>query len=221
VTYALATEAQFRRFYPDLSKNLSSQVINETLAEATGNLEERVDRRLAPFSGYTWSDRLYGIDLADPGGNAGGPLPWAGSLGLSFANALGSGSDLVRQFHLDQTAPVSPELWTYNIESITLSLSIGSTQTVDPGVPGALEGPYPDTGLCRMRLGTFAPEGTTIQVVYGGGYTLGVPPSLQRACRMQAAIFSVLDFEPQLRQGMDLTEMNEAILQLIAPWVKT
>lgn len=75
-------------------------------------------------------------------------------------------------------------------------------------------------GHCWIRLGTFSPEGTRVSVNYSGGYTLGTPPSLRRACCMQAAKNVILDFEPQQRKGQDLTELDEQIDKILIPWAK-
>lgn len=216
----LATAAQFQRRFPALCQEGPGGEpleLDQIMIEATSELETRTSRRFAPFANHYFSDRLYGIDPAEYGGSSDSPLDIYGSLGLSQANALGDSDSLVRHFYMDQTAPHYPELWTYDIASINLRLTYGSTIQVDPST---IEGPQSDTGHCRLRLGTFAPEGSTIEVVYSGGYTEAIPPTLSRACLYQAAKYIILDQEPQSRKGMDLNELDAQIDTLLASWAR-
>ena len=139
-------------------------------------------------------------------------------VGASYANALGAGQ-LTRHFWLDQFAPFHPELWTYDIQSITLDLTYGNVQTIDFS-HGGLTGPDTTDGHCWMRLGTFAPVGTRVEVVYGGGYTLVIPPALKRACIFQAAKFLMMDAEPMLRAQMNTEELDALIVSILASWAR-
>jgi hypothetical protein len=206
------------RRYPELVKDVDPTVLADILVEATAHLEDRTGRRLAPFAKHVYQDRLWGIDPNEYGNNADLPLDIYGALGVSKALSLGA-STLVRHFWLDQFAPVYPELWTYTIESMTLFRTYGDYQPIQFD-SGGIRGPDVTDGHCWLRLGTFAPEGSRIQVVYSGGYTEGVPPSLRRACLFQAAKFVILECEPQLRQQMDLHELDMQVDMLVAPWVR-
>jgi hypothetical protein len=215
---ALATVEDFKRRYPELTVNIDDSLIADILVEATSHLEDRTGRRLAPFTGHIYEDRLFGIDPSEYGNNADLPVDIYASLGMSFSIALGS-SNLVRHFWLDQFAPVYPELWTYDIQSITLYRTYGDYQPIDFR-NGGIRGPSITDGHCWLRLGTFAPEGSRVRVVYNGGYTNGIPPSLRRACLFMAAKFIILEFEPQLRASMDLKEIDEQVDNLIASWIR-
>ena len=215
---ALASVDDFKRRYPELIVNLEDNLIADILVEATAAMEDRTGRRLAPFTGHIYEDRLFGIDPAEYGSNADLPIDIFGSLGMSQAIALGS-SNLVRHFWLDQFAPVYPELWTYTIQSMVVYRTYGDYQNIDFN-HGGIRGPSITDGHVWLRLGTFAPEGSRIKVVYDGGYTRGVPPSLRRACLFMAAKYVILEFEPQLRREMDLGEMDRQVDNLLAPWVR-
>lgn len=216
----LATAAQFQRRFPSLIKSGSASDPDELaqlMVEATAFIEDSTDRRLTPFTGHVFTDTLRGLNPDEYGDNADSPLDIYGSLGLSQANAFGT-DDLVRNWWIDQTAPHYPELWTYDIASINLYLTFGNTIAVDPT---SIEGPQKDTGHARFRLGTFAPEGTTIEVIYGGGYTVGIPPSLSRLCLYQAAKFVMLDMEPQDRDKHNFQEIDTQCLMLLANWSRS
>lgn len=216
----LASAADFQRYFPELCKSgVGSDPSNlaELMVEATAFIEDSLDRRLAPFTSTVESHRLFGIDPTEYGASTDSPLDIYGSLGLSQAAAYQQ-DNLVRKFWLDQTAPHYPELWTYAVTSITLFLTFGETMPIDPS---ALEGPHKDTGEVRMRLGTFAPEGTNLEVVYSGGYTVQVPPSLQRLCRYQAAKMLSLDMQPSERKANGLADLDKQIEMLMANWAKS
>jgi len=215
---ALATVADFTKRFPELVVDLDPTTIADVLVEATAHLEDRTGRRLAPFTGHIYQDRLYGIDPSEYGNNADMPMDIFGSLGLSQAVALGA-STLVRHFWLDQFAPVYPELWTYNIQSMTIFRTYGDYQPIDV-LHGGIHGPDVTDGHVWLRLGTFAPEGSRIQVVYDGGYTAGIPASLRRACLFQAAKFVILEFEPQTRREMNLDEIDKQVDNLIMSWIR-
>jgi hypothetical protein len=215
---ALATVTDLKRRYPELVVDIEDDLLADILVEATAHLEDTTGRRLAPFKGHIYEDRLFGIDPAEYGNSADLPVDIFGSLGMSYATALGS-SNLVRHFWMDQFAPVYPELWTYTIQSMTIYRTYGDYQPID-FLHGGVRGPSITDGHVWLRLGTFAPEGSRIKVVYDGGYTNGVPPSLRRACLFVAAKFIILEFEPQTRREMNLDEMDTQVERLIAPWVR-
>lgn len=214
----LASVADLQKRYPELVVDIEATTLADILVEATSHLEDRTGRRLAPFTGHIYEDRLFGIDPSEYGNNADMPMDIFGSLGLSQAIALGA-STLVRHFWLDQFAPVYPELWTYNIQSMTIYRTYGDFQPIDV-LNGGVRGPDITDGHVWLRLGTFAPQGTRVKVVYDGGYTQGIPASLRRACLFQAAKFIILEFEPQTRKEMDLNNIDLQIDLLIAPWIR-
>lgn len=215
---SLASVADFQRRYPELVVDLEPSLLADILVEATTHLEDLTGRRLAPFTGHIFQERLFGIDPMEYGNNADMPLDIYGSLGLSQAIALGA-STLVRHFWLDQFAPVYPELWTYTIKSMTIFRTYGDYQPIQFN-DGGIRGPDVTDGHVWLRLGTFAPEGSRVQVVYDGGYTKGIPPSLRRACLFQAAKFVILEFEPQVRREMNLDEIESQVNKLISPWIR-
>lgn len=215
---ALATVEDVQRRYPELVVDLEPALIADLLVEATAHLEDRTGRRLAPFTGHLYEDRLHGIDPTEYGNSADLPVDIYGSLGISYATALGS-SDLTRHFWLDQFAPAYPELWTYTIESMIIYRTYGDYQVID-FANGGIRGPSITDGHCWLRLGTFAPIGSRVQVRYSGGYTKGIPASLRRACLFMVAKFILLEFEPQIRSNMDLREIDMQLDNLIAPWVR-
>ena len=214
----LASVAQLQERFGELTRDVEPTVLQDILEEATQNIEDRIGRRVAPFTGHVYQDALYGIDPDEMGDGGNIPMSMLSTLGMSYADALGAG-DNVRHFWLDQFAPMRPELWTYNVQSIQLYRTYGDTQPVDFGNGGVL-GPEVDSGHVWLRLGTFAPQGTRVQVIYDGGYTVAIPPSLRRACLFQAAKFLILEAEPQVRRDMNLEEIDMQISMLLAPWVR-
>lgn len=218
---ALASVASFIQRFPQVGGSLEPDVIAELLVEATAQIEDITSRRLAPFTSILYEDGLWGLSPDEYGdASIGMPISMAGSLGTSFANALGA-NDLVRHFWLPEYAPTYSELWTYTLESINIFLTYGNTQPIDINASsGSIIGPEVNSGHVWLRLGTFSPVGTRIKVVYSGGYTGGIPPSLSRACLFQALKFAMLEAEPQVRSKMDYNEINLMINQLVAPWVR-
>ncbi len=214
----LATAADFTKRYPEVAELFDPIVIQETMVEATDALETMVNRRLAPFQNLVYEDRLLGLDPMEYGANSDLPLPFSGSLGLSFANALGA-DGLVRHFWLDQFAPFHPELWTYEVSSVVLTLTYGNQLVIGPDqiIAG---GPAKTDGHVWLQIGTFAPEGTRVTATYSGGYTVGIPPALKRACIYQAAEFLIRDTEPQSRMNMNSEALEGLIVKTMAPWAR-
>lgn len=217
---SLATVEDFTRRYPELVRDIEPQQLADILVEATSQIEMLSGRRLAPFTGHLFSDRLTGIDPNEYGGVSEMPTDIFGSLGMSRAASLGfAAADLVRHFWLDQFAPVYPELWTYNVQAITIYGTYGNTYQVDVK-NGGIMGPEVTDGHVWLRLGTFSPEASRVRCLYDGGYTVNVPPSLRRAVLFQAAKFVILECEPQTRREMNLDEIDKQIEQLIGPWFR-
>ncbi len=215
----LATADTFMRRFPNLVNGVDPLTIEEWLVEATADIESRTGRRLAPFTNLVDQHMLFGISPDEYGDTAPDmPLDFYGSLGVSYAQALGA-NDLVRHFWLDHFAPFYPELWTYNITTINLYLTYGNFMPLQNQM---LIGDSPEvtTGHCWLRLGTFSPPNTRVQVVYSGGYTAGIPSDLSRACLFQAARFALLETEPQKGRGLDTGDLAEQIDMILAPWAR-
>lgn len=184
------------------------------LTRATRAIESRCDRRLAPFTGLVESSRAEGIDNEISTG-ASWPLDLPAALGRSKANSFGATS-LVRDLWLREYAPQYADMWTATITSLQLIRAFGDIETVGPT---AVEGPQPDTGHVRLRLGTFCPPGTTIVVTYSGGYD-PVPDDLVQACLLQATKATLLGAEPQTRTGMSYAELDAEIAALLDPYMR-
>ena len=216
---ALATVADLVTRFPEVTDGIDPTVLADILVEATSYIEDNTNRRLAPFNGHICEERLFGISPDEYGDvSADMPIDIFGSLGMSKAAALGA-SDLVRHLWLDQYAPFYPELWTYDITSMTIYRTYGDTQNIDFNNGGIL-GPNVTDGHVWFRPGTFIPEGTFVKVVYGGGYTLGTPPALRRACLFQAIKYVILECEPQMRSAMDLKEIDSVVETNIINWAR-
>ena len=216
---ALATVADLVTRFPEVTDGIDPTVLADILVEATSYIEDNTNRRLAPFNGHICEERLFGISPDEYGDvSADMPIDIFGSLGMSKAAALGA-NDLVRHLWLDQYAPFYPELWTYNITSMTIYRTYGDSQNIDFNHGGIL-GPNVTDGHVWFRLGTFIPEGTFVKVVYGGGYTLGTPPALRRACLFQAIKYVILECEPQMRSAMDLKEIDSVVETNIINWAR-
>jgi len=199
-----------------LTEGWDTAGLTKLMLGACTQIENRCGRRLAPFSAKIESHRAQGVDPAGLVG-ANQPLNLAGSLARSEARAY-QFQNLVRDFWLNEYAPTPySELYSLSITSIQVVLAIGGVESVELSV---LEGPQITTGHLRIGLGTFCPEGSTVIITYGGGYTGGIPYDLNLACILQATKQLILGAEPQQRQGMSLVELDGEILSLIAPYIK-
>ena len=178
--------------FADLFINFTPDVVTGFLADATRMCEDETDRRLAPFTGLVETHRASGVDPEEYGDAGGIPIDPQGVVGASYAAALGS-TALIRHVYLDQYAPRYPEMWTYTNISVLILRSFGGSQLIEPG---RLVGPESDSGHVWFPLGTYLPAGSLIRVTYSGGYTLAVPASLSRACRLMAAHLAVSELRP-------------------------
>lgn len=212
----LATATDFQAFagFAKLVRDYAANDVVRLMGRATRAIESRCDRRFAPFT-VTESTRAEGVDPS--GVDTGGwPLDLMAALGRSKALTYGVTS-MVRDVWLNEYAPLYPEMWAYSNVSVVLARAYGDTENV---LGSALEGPEPDSGHFRFRLGTFVPVGTTVRVTYSGGYQI-VPEDLNTATCYQAAKLAILSAEPQLRQGMNLDELDAMILELVAPFIRS
>lgn len=213
----LATRDDFMSF-PGMAllvRDMEVSAVDRLMIRATRSIESRCDRRLAPFT-ITETARAEGVDTADTAVDAGWPLDLIAALGRSEAMAYGT-TTLVRDLWLRQYAPVWPDLWAYSDISVQLARTYGDTENV---LASSLEGPEADTGHLRFRLGTFIPVGTTIRVTYSGGYTT-IPDDLNTACCYQAAKFAVRFAEPENRQGMSVVGLDDAMMDCLAPFIRS
>ncbi len=188
IPLATASELQEGPF-ANLVSGYTSSALNTLMMRATRACESVCDRRLAPFNNVVETSRAQALDVEDAL-DAYVPLDPTSQLGFSRALSLGS-TLLVRHFWVRHNPPLYPEMWTGSISSITLYRSFSGVQIVNIS-----QTQYePDTGHVRFQLGTFVPPGTTIQVVYSGGYTT-VPADLVQACKTMAAAIVVRELDP-------------------------
>jgi hypothetical protein len=217
MTYTpLAVAADLTTFgsFSTLTRDFAAPAIDALMIRASRAVEARCDRRLAPFT-IVESRRADGIDIAGSI-SPGMPMDLPGVLGRSQAKAFGANSS-VRDVWLREYAPTLPDLWTYANISIHMIRPYGGAADV---LGAALEGPEPDTGHLRMRLGTYVPSGTTLRITYSGGYST-IPEDLNLATVMTAAKFAILSAEPQMRTGMDTVELDAEILGLLVPFIRS
>lgn len=201
--------------FSDLSKNLQPGELDQIMVEATRACESVVGRRLAAFT-TTETHRAYGVDPDEYGdGLASVPLDLPGTLGRSYAAALGAGS-LVRHMWLDNFAAKYPEFWTpYVVNSMTLVRSYGGSQNL---VATTLIGPEPDSGHVWFQLGTFLPIGSLIRVNYSGGYST-VPADLVRGCKAMAASILIKELDPDIGSQHDPDLLRDEAVEFLGPYM--
>ncbi|MFE2832165.1 hypothetical protein ACFXI6_14125 [Streptomyces mirabilis] len=188
----LATSADMQTGqFADLVRDYAADALDQLMIESTRQCEGICDRRLAPFTGVPESHRAQGVDPDEYTDAASMPLDLQGSLGRSYANALGGG-DQVRHVWLNEFAGRYPEMWTYANLSVTILRSYGGSQPVNAA---SMIGAEADSGHIWFTLGTFLPVGSLIRVQYDGGYTT-VPADLGRACKLLAASLVLGEIDP-------------------------
>lgn len=188
------------------------------MRRATVAIETRCKRRLAPFT-KTETHAAYGISPDEYGEQGDLAMNLSGALGYSQAVSLGVAS-MVREFWLDESAPMYPELWTLTLQSVEILRTFGDTQTFSAADVATWQGPEVDTGHLKMPIGTYCPEGSTVRFTYSGGYTVGVPWDLNQATIFQAVKYVLLGSEPEVRQGMSTEELDDETLVLITNYVR-
>lgn len=221
----LATSDDFRAFGSarELVQNTdrwTDAVLDQLMVNVTTMLQSRCQARLTPFTGKVESHLAYGISPDEYGQQGDIPMDLTGALGWSQAAALGV-SSMIREFWLDESAPIYPEWWTFNLESVTIERTFGDSQTFTaPADFARWQGPFVDTGRVKMPIGTYCPIGSTIVVQYGGGYD-PVPGDLNLAAIFQAMKIVILGNEPTARRGtLDLMELDNEIVMLLAEYAK-
>lgn len=212
----LASSADFlATAYADLATNLQAGELDEIMIEATRACESAVGKRLAPFT-ITETHRAEGVDPDEYGnGLASIPLDLPGTVGRSYANALGAGS-LVRHLWLNSYALRYPEFWTpYTVNSVELVRSYGGTQEV---VVSTLLGPEPDSGHVWFQIGTFLPIGSLVRVNYSGGYTT-VPGDLFRSAKAMAASIIIKELDPAIGTQHDPDLLRDEAIEFLGPYM--
>ena len=200
--------------FADLVRNFSGPTLDHLMLRATRLCESAVDRRLAPFTNITETQRAAMLDVDDIT-EIPGPMEPSAQIGFSRAQSLGS-SQLVRHFWLREYPPRYPEYWTGSITSIVLLRSYSGTQAVVPNTTQYEQ----DTGHCRFQLGTYVPTGTTIVVTYSGGYTT-VPLDLEQACEFMAASLVLKQLDPaQAMHGHDPDALRMDALEILTAYTR-
>lgn len=200
--------------FADLVRDFSSQTIDHIMMRATRLCESATDRRLAPFTGITETQRAQMLDVDDIT-EIPGPMEPSAQLGFSRAQSMGT-SQLVRHFWLREYPPRFPEMWSGSITSINLLRSYSGTQAVVPNTTQY----EPDTGHCRFQLGTYVPTGTTIVVVYSGGYST-VPLDLEQACEFMAASIVLKQLDPaQAMHGHDPDALRMDAVEILTAYTR-
>jgi hypothetical protein len=138
------------------------------------------------------------------------------TLGMSYANALGSTGDMVRHCWVNEYPARYQDLWVYSDVSVTTTLSIGGTQTL---TSTQLQGPEYD-GHLWFQLGTLLPVGSLIRATYSGGYQT-VPASLARACKLMAASIAARELDPlQMDARKDPEALEAAACTALKPFMR-
>ena len=176
--------------FADLVQAFDQEALLDICVEASRACETEVERRFIPFT-ITESHRADGLDPDELGGMGSTiGLDLTAALGVSYANAIGAGGDLVRKVWVREYAPRYQEMWSYSNVSVRVTPSIGGGNQVTP-----MKGPMPDSGLLWFTLGTFCPVGSLIEVTYSGGYQT-VPADLRRAAKWMAAAIALRELDP-------------------------
>jgi hypothetical protein len=210
----LCTEAQFSSgAFSDLASgwtNSTGQPLADLLVEATRACESECNRRLAPFTVTNESHRAEGMDPDEYTDSANLPMDLQGTLGRSYAHALGA-STLVRHVWLNEFAPRYPDLWTYSVSQLQIVRSYGGSENLSPS---QYHGPDADSGHVFLNLGIFAPIGSYFYATYSGGYTVATPGDLVRACKNMAAWMIVTELNPEDTQH-DPDRLHATALMLL------
>ena len=185
--------------FADLVRAYSPDAMADLMIEATRACETECDRRLALFTGVVETHRLEGMDPDEYTDAANLPMDLQGTLGRSYAHALGA-STLVRHMWLNEYATLFPDMWTCSIQTLQIFRSYGGSQILS-----SLQyvGPELDSGHVWFNLGQFIPIGSLGRVTYSGGYST-VPADLKRGCMWMAASIAAAELDPmQATHGHD------------------
>ncbi len=196
--------------------NTTGQPLDDILVEATRACESECGHRLAPFT-VTETHRADGIDPDEYTENANLPMNIQGTLGWSYAQALG-GTSLVRHCWVHEFPPRYPDLWSYSNVSVSTILSYGGpAQKLAP--TQILDGPD-DTGHLWFQLGVYLPLGSRIRPTYSGGYTVATPGDLVRACKNMAAWMIITELNPE-DTNHDPDRLHASALMLLSNYERT
>lgn len=200
--------------FADLVRDFTDPVLDHLMMRATRLCESATDRRLAPFTNITETQRAQALDVDDIT-EIPGPMEPSAQLGFSRAQSLGT-SQLVRHFWLREHPARFPEMWSGSITSINLLRSYSGTQAVVPNTTQY----EPDTGHCRFQLGTYVPTGTTIVVTYSGGYST-TPLDLEQANEFMAASLVLKQLDPaQAMHGHDPDALRLDALEILTAYTR-
>jgi hypothetical protein len=209
----LATVAQFTEGpFGDLVAGFSAQALANLMLSSTRECESACDRRFSPFV-TTETMRADSLDIEDALDSY-VPLDPTSQLGFSRAQSLGS-TLLVRHFWVREHPPRYAELWAGAVTGLHLFRSFSGDQSVDVSTVQF----EPDTGHGRFQLGSFVPQGTTLQVVYSGGYQT-MPWDLVEAGRFMAASNAVKQLNPADRGGHEPEGLRAEAMEKLAPYVR-
>lgn len=200
--------------FADLVRSYSPDALSDLMIEATRACETECDRRLAPFT-VTETSRLEGIDPDEYTDAANLPMDIQGTLGRSYAHALGA-STLVRHMWLREYAALYPDMWTYTVSQVQIFRSYGGSQILSSF---QYIGPELDSGHMWFNLGMFIPIGSLARVQYGGGYTIAVPADLKRGCLWMAASIAAAELDPmQQSHGHDPGALEAKAVAWLSPY---
>jgi hypothetical protein len=212
----LVSAAQFTEGpYGDMVKDYTTQALADLLSEATRECESETGRRLVPFT-VTETHRAEGMDPDEYTDSANIPMDIQGTLGRSYAQALGV-TTLVRHCWLNEYAVRYPDMWSYSNVQITIVRSYGGSENLSAA---QFVGAENDSGHIWFQLGLFIPIASLIRVTYGGGYTVSIPADLVRAGRFMTAYLAVRDLNPNATDH-DPDQLHTAALAILANYKRS
>ena len=212
----LCSVAQFTEAsFGDLVRDWSTQAQTDLMIEATRACESEAGRRLAPFTSIPETHRAEGMDPDEYQDAANLPMDLQGTLGRSYAYALGA-STLVRHCWLNEFAVRYPEYWSYSDVEITIIRSYGGSEVLSSAQYVGAEN---DSGHVWFQLGLFIPIGSLVRVSYSGGYTT-VPADLVRANKYMAASIVVRELNPEATDH-DPDQLHTDALMILANYART
>jgi hypothetical protein len=191
--------------------------LNQLLVSVTTMIQSRCQSRITPFTNKIETHSAYGISPDEYTAQGMMPTDLSGALGWSRAAAFGV-TAMIREFWVDECAPMYGEWWTFTLNKVTILRTMGDQQIFTDFT--RWQGPDVDTGHVKMPVGTYCPVNSVLQVEYSGGYN-PVPGDLQMAATFLAMKQIILANEPTARRGtLDLMELDNEVTSLIAPYAK-
>lgn len=193
--------------FADLATDYPTDALDAALAEATRMTEEEVGLRLAPFTGLTETVRVAAIG---PDEHNTAPRPRAIPAAPQAYDPVAFAQ--IRHFWLEQKPLRYPDLWTWDLGAIVTS---GPNSFA---ITDVIYGPD-DQGHVWVLPPYWLPPGSRVQPTYGGGYTVAVPASLSRACKLLAAELIVREFDPdEPPTTHDPSVLHEDALMILSNW---